>query len=166
MTEKVMIFVDGSNLFRSLRQYHPKKKICYKKLKDILVDGRNLINAYYFGSRPIPPIESQEGFYTALGELGYTLEIVNLKYYPDGSRKEKGVDVSLAIEMLVHAFNKNYDVGVLVAGDEDYLRLITEVKRLGIKVEIVSFRGSLSKKLKSCGAMIYYLDDMMIKIEE
>ena len=160
-----MIFIDGSNLFRSVRQYHAGVRIDYEKLRDVLTDGRNLVNIYFFGSRPIPPKEAQEKFYNKLQELGYTTHIVNLKYYKGGTPKEKGVDTSLVIEMLIHAFNKNYDVGILVAGDEDFLKVINEVKRLGPKIEIASFRNSLSDKLKHAGARIIILDDILDTIK-
>lgn len=99
--------------------------------------------------------------------MGYTLEILNLKYFLGTNRppKEKGVGVSLAIEMLVHAFNKNYDVGIIVAGDEDYLKLITEVKRAGAKVEIAYFSQSLSTKLKQSGIRLILLEDILDEIK-
>ncbi|MBI4626950.1 MAG: NYN domain-containing protein [Verrucomicrobia bacterium] len=34
--------------------------------------------------------------------------------------REKGVDISLTKEMLVHAFQRNTVESILVAGDEDY----------------------------------------------
>ena len=45
--------------------------------------------------------------------------------------REKGVDIALAKEMLVNAFNQNFDIGILIAGDEDYVGLVNEVKRYG-----------------------------------
>jgi len=47
------------------------------------------------------------------------------------SGKSKGVDITLAADMLGHAYRANYDLAVLVAGDRDYLPLVQEVKRLG-----------------------------------
>lgn len=54
------------------------------------------------------------------------------------TNKQKGLDISLATELLTNAFMKNFDVVVLIAGDADYLPLIEQVKRLGRSV-IVSF---------------------------
>lgn len=53
-------------------------------------------------------------------------------------RSTKGVDISLATDMLGNAYNNNYDVAVLVAGDGDYVPLVEDVKRLG-KVVYVAF---------------------------
>ena len=52
--ERVMIFIDGSNVFRSLHNFNVQNtdafKIDYIKLRDELCSGRNLIRAYYYGS--------------------------------------------------------------------------------------------------------------------
>lgn len=49
-------------------------------------------------------------------------------------RKEKGraskrVDIQLATELLGHAHRGNYDLAILVAGDEDYVPLVAAVQR-------------------------------------
>jgi uncharacterized LabA/DUF88 family protein len=63
----------------------------------------------------------------SLRELGFD---PNVFKKPKNS-KSKGVDLSIARDMLAHAFRGNYDVAVLIAGDSDYVPLIEEVKRLG-----------------------------------
>ena len=50
--------------------------------------------------------------------------------------------------MLVNAFNQNFDVGYLVAGDEDYVGLINEVKRYGPIVRGIFFQHGLSEELR------------------
>lgn len=63
--------------------------------------------------------------------------------------KEKGVDIGLAKEMLVNAFNQNFDVGLLFAGDEDYVGLVNEVKRYGQIINGAFFSHGLSPKLQT-----------------
>lgn len=43
------------------------------------------------------------------------------------TRGSKQVDISLSVDMLMHANRKNYVVAVLVAGDEDYAPLVDTV---------------------------------------
>ena len=43
------------------------------------------------------------------------------------------------IDMLSNAYNDNFDVAVLVAGDGDYIPLISEIKRLGKVIYLVFF---------------------------
>jgi hypothetical protein len=54
---------------------------------------------------------------------------------------EKGVDVALVIEMLTHAYNRNMELATLVAGDEDFVQLVEEVKRYGARVGGSFFEG-------------------------
>ena len=61
---------------------------------------------------------------------------------------EKGVDIGLAKEMLVNAFNQNFDIGFLIAGDKDYLELVYEVKRYGPNIFGGFFKEGLSPELR------------------
>src|SRR2546422_8798188 len=54
-------------------------------------------------------------------------------------RQSKGVDITLTKDMLVHAFNNNYDAAVLMTGDGDYVPVVEEVKRMGKSVYVVFF---------------------------
>ena len=63
------------------------------------------------------------------------------------ANKRKEVDIALTKEMLINAFNGNYDVAILVAGDEDYVGLVNEVKRYGPIVKGAFFKHGLSDKL-------------------
>lgn len=56
-------------------------------------------------------------------------------------RGAKGVDIALTTDVLSHAFRGNFEVAVIVAGDEDYVPLVEEVKRLGKVVYIAFFLG-------------------------
>ena len=67
-------------------------------------------------------------------------------------KKEKGkpakrVDIQLATEMLGHAHRDNYDIAILVAGDEDYVPLVEAVQREGKRVVLWFFKEGLSAKL-------------------
>ena len=61
--------------------------------------------------------------------------------------KEKRVDLAIAREMLLNAFQHNYQVAVLVAGDEDYVDLVEDIKHFGIRVTGSFFSNRTSEKL-------------------
>src|SRR3972149_5332556 len=75
--EKVMIFIDGSNLFHAIRRNGVR--INYKKLQDKLVNGRNLIQSYYFCSVHPRPKQSQMDFLTSLRDIGYEVKAYKLR---------------------------------------------------------------------------------------
>lgn len=64
------------------------------------------------------------------------------------SGKEKRVDLAVAREMLIHTFNHNYELALLVAGDEDYIDLVNDLKRLGVRVMGSFYQNGLSPALK------------------
>lgn len=153
--EKVMIFIDGSYLYKRLEQLKYLGKIDYQKLLSMLVGSRKLIRPYYFGSEPEHPYPLQTDFYRSLEFIGYTVALLKLRETPipqkDGSfitkRQEKGVDMALAMEMLSLAYKKAMDTAILLAGDEDFWKLVERVQGEGIRVELAYFKESISDKL-------------------
>ena len=88
-----------------------------------------------------------------LWDLGFQPEVFRK---PKGS-KSKGVDITLTKDVLCHAFQDNYDVAVLVAGDGDYIPLIAEIKRMGKIVCLCFFADNgLNSELRL--AVDYFLD--------
>ena len=92
-----------------------------------------------------------------LRKLGFHPEVFRK---PQGHTKSKGVDITLATDMLSHCFHGNYDVAVLIAGDGDYVPLVTEIKRMGKVVYLAFFENSgLSQEL-------YLASDCFLDIEK
>ena len=60
----------------------------------------------------------------------------------------KRVDISLAVDMLTHAHRKNFDVAILVAGDEDYVPLVDAVMAEGRRVVLWFLDEGLNPFLK------------------
>lgn len=94
---------------------------------------------------------------TKLRDLGFHSEV----FRKEKGRRSNGVDITLAKDLLSHAFFGNYDVAVLLAGDGDYVPLVNEVKRLGKVVYSVFFKSSTELRLASDHTL--YLDDFFIK---
>ena len=83
------------------------------------------------------------------------------------SYTEKGIDVALATKLLVLGNNRAFETAILVSGDKDYLETVKAVKSMGMRVEVVSWRRSLSKELaqeSSINAIL--LDDLRTEIEK
>jgi uncharacterized LabA/DUF88 family protein len=161
--QRVMIFVDGTNLLTSMAkmldiQFNRKKTLSDKHSESSLSAATNLIQhpfggikfkvirKYWFSSykgNDYDRIEISE----RLRNKGY--EPVLFKKKPDN--REKGVDIALTMSFLLNAINQNFDIGLLVAGDEDYVGLVNEVKRYGPRIYGSFLEFGLSKELKlSC----------------
>jgi uncharacterized LabA/DUF88 family protein len=63
------------------------------------------------------------------------------------NKRQKEVDVLLAVEMMEHAFRKNMDRAVLLSGDKDFRPLVESLVRLGLHIEVVGDKKSMSRDL-------------------
>ena len=63
------------------------------------------------------------------------------------SNKVNGDDIKLALDMFEGAFNNEYDIGILVSGDGDFLPLIRKIHKYHKKVELWYFDKRTSNKL-------------------
>jgi len=145
--ERVMIFIDGSNLYHSLKGFFKRTDIDIGKLSKKLLDKRRLVRIYYYnakvGLKEEPErYRSQQAFFTSVNAIPYSeLRLGRLVYHnwPNSPPYEKGVDIQLATDMITHSFKNNYDVAVLVAGDNDFVGAIQAVKDNGKNVEVALF---------------------------
>jgi uncharacterized LabA/DUF88 family protein len=76
-------------------------------------------------------------------------------------RQQKGVDVLLAVDLVVGAFNRIFDAAILVAGDADFVPAAEEVKRRGIIVILAAFGPSVSEELARICDRVYVLDSVI-----
>ena len=137
-TEKLGIFIDGSNLYAAARALG--FDIDYKKLLDLFVSRGRLIRAYYYTAL----VEDQD--YSPIRPLvdwldynGYTMVTKPTKEFTDtqGRRKIKGdMDIELAIDVM--EMSPHLDHVVLFSGDGDFRRLVDAVQRKGVRVSVVS----------------------------
>ena len=83
-------------------------------------------------------------------------QLWDLNFHPEVFKKPKGtqakgVDITITRDMLMHGYQDNYDVAVLIAGDGDYVPLIEELKRRGKVVSVAFFsekKYGLNNELK------------------
>jgi uncharacterized LabA/DUF88 family protein len=168
---KLMIFVDGSNLLIELSKFininfradkPPLNAIILSKL---LIDSFNKYDQWYIIRRYW--FSSYQGDDKYFYSLKKSLRENNFEpiLFKRKSNKEKGVDIALTKEMLINAFNQNFDVGLLISGDEDYTNLIFEVKRYGPRI-IGSFfeKNGLSENLKLAFDKFYPLDNRLDEV--
>jgi len=69
--------------------------------------------------------------------------------------RQKGVDTLIAVDMLVGAFTKLFDVAVLIAGDADFVPVVNEVKRRGVMVVVAAASASVSDDLRRAADRYY-----------
>lgn len=175
MRERVVLFVDGSNLFGSIREMSRKTGtrvgIDYERFFRFLAGNRPLVRVYFYTS--LPPQESQPDAYKQQIDFIYAVRLranengINLKVRQAFRQPrsygfiEKGTDVKLATDLLSLAFHNAFDIAVLVSGDSDFVEVVEEVQRLGKIVENAVFRANSSETLRDTCDRFIYLDDYL-----
>jgi uncharacterized LabA/DUF88 family protein len=128
-SDRVMIFIDGSNMYHSLKHHFKRTDVDIGRFCQKLLDKSRLIRIYYYnaevGQKEEPERhKDQRKFFDGIAAIPYAeLRLGRLVYnnWPNSPPYEKGVDIQLATDMITHSFKNNYDVAVLVAGDTDYV---------------------------------------------
>jgi uncharacterized LabA/DUF88 family protein len=146
-TDRIMIFVDGSNLYHSLKNYFRRTDIDIGKFCQKLLEKRRLVRIYYYnarvGLREEPErYHDQQKFFAGIDAIPYCeLRLGRLVYnnWPAAPPYEKGVDIQLATDMITHSYKNNYDTAILVAGDNDFVGAIQAVKDNGKNLEVALF---------------------------
>ncbi|MCL2281347.1 MAG: NYN domain-containing protein [Dehalococcoidia bacterium] len=168
-----MIFIDGSNMYHSLKAYFKRTDIDLSLFNQKLLEKRHLVRMYYYnaavGKQEEPErFKDQEKFFKSVAAIPYTeLRLGRLVYtsqWPNNPPFEKGVDVQLATDMITHAFKNNYDVAILVAGDNDFVGAMQAVKDNGKHVEVALFgQESTSRQLRDVADRIIALDGRLLR---
>lgn len=73
-------------------------------------------------------------------------------------RSSKRVDITLATDMLSHAHRRNYDIAILVAGDDDYVPLVRAIKAEGRRVVLWFFQNSKGLSTNLVNECDYFFD--------
>lgn len=132
--KKVIAYIDGFNLYYGLKESGLKKYYwlnVYSLCEKLLNEDSTLTKVKYFTatvSRPKDKKERHTTYIQALETIS-NVEIIKGKYRADEHPcecgkivyivKEKMTDSNIAVNMLIDAYQDNYDTALLVSGDSD-----------------------------------------------
>jgi len=147
--ERIAIFIDGGNFFQRIRHDDliPKGvRFDYIKFAEFIARGREISKKFYYigivsnyddSSKSQKMVESQQKLLSALENNGYEIKRGKIVY--DNKIREKGVDVQIAIDLVIGAVEDMYDTAVVVSSDTDLIPAIKYIRSRGKKVEYVGF---------------------------
>ncbi len=133
--EKVVFFLDYANINRAARE--KRCRLDYRDLLEYVSEGRFLIDAHCYV--PINPRNEHrlDGEIEELWRSGY---IVNTKIGSiAGGTYKCNFDVEIAMDMLKVVYQMRPDIVVLASADADFVPLIQEVRKSGVRVEVAAF---------------------------
>ncbi|MCM1303764.1 MAG: NYN domain-containing protein [Lachnospiraceae bacterium] len=161
--KKGMIFIDGSNVFYDWKKATAGKQLDIQKyIEQVKRKYMNIdfVRTYYFTTQT----STNVNFLQQINKIPYTQAVTGrlqnktikidtragIKCSHCGgdvvdtfvTQVDKGTDVNIAVEMLKHAYNKAYDIAVLISRDADFAGVVKIIKDLGQNVELVLFEDS------------------------
>jgi uncharacterized LabA/DUF88 family protein len=155
-TEKVAVFVDGANLYHSIKSYY-KGVLDYGVLLAAATGGRKLLRATFY---IVEKQEADDGgasgarsFVYNLNKFGYKVRskplVVHETLSAEGERvvSHKGDwDIGIVVDMMRLA--DHADTYVLVSGDGDYVEAVDYLQsEKGLRIEVISAAPCTSQSL-------------------
>lgn len=151
--KRCIVLIDGSNFYFKLKdlELHNLLSLDFSQFLLHLSKKYDLVSATYYigkvktdGSEKIGRMHAnQQKLFAHLRKhkvkysLGYLLK-------SDGKYHEKGVDVNIAVDMLVATYENICDHIILISSDTDLLPAILKAKQKGKTVEYVGFSHQAS----------------------
>ena len=158
--ERVCVFIDGNNLYYSLK-YLGVTRIDFQKFLRLLTKDQLLISSFYYNASLNRGINEtkyweQQKFFDELRKIpDFKVILCKLRKH---LRKNIGYIFDLKGDDVYWA------VDLVSGGDEDFVPAIRKAQKLGKKIINAYFKSSSSTSLKkTCDGSIY-MDDLIKKL--
>lgn len=148
LKKKCIILIDGSNFYFKLRQLDLHNLLTFdfsSFAKKLAGNQRAIQSTYYVGKIRTDATKKTKQLFDNQRKLLAHLKAHKFKYSlgylmkTDGKYHEKGVDVNMAVDMLVATYENLCDRIILVSSDTDLLPAIFKAKEKGKEVEYIGF---------------------------
>jgi len=149
--EKVVFFLDYANINRAARE--KRYRLDYCDLLQYVGEDRFLIDAHCYV--PINP-RNEHRLDREIEELWRSGYIVNTKRGTiAGGTYKCNFDVEITMDMLKVVYQVKPDIIVLATGDSDFVSLIQEVRKSGVRVEVAAFEETAGPDIRrKCSGFI------------
>ena len=154
--KRAIILIDGSNFYFKLRDLQLQQLLTFdfSQFCTFLTNNQHVISAtYYVGAVRTDGTVKTQQLYQNQRKLLSHLKKHHFRYSlgyllkSDEKFHEKGVDVNIAVDMLIAAYENQCDTIYLVSSDTDLLPAIKQAQKKGKQVIYVGFSHQLSTAL-------------------
>lgn len=179
------LFIDGGYLMEMKKALYPTSRVNLKGLMshirtciankfELPVESCIITESHFFQGRfksyeakQKMRLESDRKFEDKLIENDVVFHYKHIHELPDGSIKEKGIDVWFALETYELAMYRDFDFVVLITGDADHEMLARKIKSL--KKHVVLLTWNFAEKTSTSPALkdeVTYHIDLNAQIEQ
>ncbi len=165
--EKVVFFLDYANISRAVRE--KRYRLNYHDLLHYVGEDRFLIDAYCYV--PINP-RNEHRLDRDIEELWRAGYIVNTKMGSiAGGTYRCNFDVEITMDIVKVVYQMKPDIIVVATSNADFVSLLQDVRKSGVRVEVAAFEETLSAEfLLKCSGFIdlavYYEEYLAIQKSE
>ena len=158
--ERVIIFIDGSNLYHIVKNLLPDKKandFNFERFTNHLSGDRKLVRVYYYNV-PLDRRKDEESYIKQQRFFDKIQRIPKFIFVLCRMQKKringkltyeaKEDDIHLAVDMVKLAYNDAYDTAILVSSDGDFVPAVQAVIERGKIVENIGFENKFSYHLQ------------------
>ena len=154
--KRVIILIDGSNFYFKLKdlKLHQLLSFDFSSFIALLSKNNTVVQTiYYIGKVRTDGTEKTKKLHQNQRRLFSHLRKHEVRYSlgyllkSKGILHEKGVDVNIAVDMLIAAYENQCDSLYLISSDTDLLPAIKQVQKKGKQVTYVGFSHQLSTAL-------------------
>ncbi|MCX8251032.1 MAG: NYN domain-containing protein [Dehalococcoidia bacterium] len=161
--ERIMVFIDGSNLYHVLGEVCGRHDLNFGKFAEKITGDRRLIRTYYYNIRQDserdPNIATEQGkFLQTMYETPYLEVRMGVSKRHGETMVEKGVDVYMATDLVAFAFMDLYDTAIVVSGDGDFFPAIQTARNQGKHIEVAAFDNNLSSEAGNVADVVIKLN--------
>ena len=159
-TERIIVFIDGSNVYHIVKALLPDKKqfdFSFERLLIHILGNRKLVRFYYYNA-PLDRRKDEKSYMKQQRFFDKIRKMPKCKFVLCRMQKRKvdgkiiyevkEDDIRLAVDMVKLAYNNAYDTAILVSSDGDFVPAIQAVKEIGKNVENIGFENRVSYHLQ------------------
>lgn len=172
---RCIILIDGSNFYFKLKDLKLHRLLEFDFsgfVKQLARENKVVETIYYIGAVRTDGTEKTQKLFTSQRRLLGYLRRNKIRYslgylLKSGGRfHEKGVDVNIAVDILVATYENLCDEIILVSSDTDLLPAVKKSKEKGKKVEYVGFshQPSVAMVANCSSSRLLTKDDLTVFI--
>lgn len=156
MPQLCATLIDGSNFYFKLKDLGLDNQLNFnfrKFTEKITLKYKNVSTTYYIGAVRTKSDSHTKRLHAKQQKLFQYLSSQNVRYSlgylleSNGVMHEKGVDIQIAVDMLINTYENKINRIFLVSSDTDLIPAIKQVQKLGKQITYVGFKHKSSKAL-------------------
>ena len=132
------LYVDGSNLFKGITdllapgEYFLFSELIAQMEKKFQIDKVYFYGTYFHTDSTLTVTKqlearAQRRFFDEAKNIA---RVTFIKGYYSSSKKEKGIDVKMAVDIVKDGYEDCYDEAIVMTGDDDFIYVISTAKKL------------------------------------